>query len=334
MCVIMIAESEEGRPNGDQIKAMFEANSEGAGVAWQAEGRVHWEKGLKLERAIELALTVPAPFVAHFRISTCGGSGPLVTHPFIVDKQSPLVIKGSAKAHLLFHNGHWGQWKDKIFDTAVKHKIPLPTGTWTDSRAMAWMAAVYGLGILEFIDEKAAVIGPTGEVETFGSGWKYMPDGFWVSNTGWEYRAKKAQGSTPKSDTGWCKTGQAQGDDPVDSEDHTRRTPSAIKSSTSGASFYHAEVPASLGPHVRKACPSTPVKGGDPLEAVPFGQVEMWWSRKMIPPGEEKLISKKRFKRLRKCFDKKVRAQTLKALKETNDARKALSRPVEGLILH
>ena len=63
----------------------------------------------------------------------------------------------------------------------------LPPEKWSDSRAMAWAAAHYGLGMLELIDEKACAFGPD-KIEVFNvSSWTHL-DGLWVSNRGWEGR--------------------------------------------------------------------------------------------------------------------------------------------------
>ena len=74
-----------------------------------------------------------------------------------------------------------------MLDASIRGNGKLPIGKWSDSRAMAWMAAHYGIGMLEFIDEKAVVFGPT-ELELFGTGtWGKASEGIWVSNKAWEH---------------------------------------------------------------------------------------------------------------------------------------------------
>ena len=187
MCVIASAESK--RLTEDMVEAMFDANDAGAGIAWRQDGVVKWEKGLKVEVIKAKCAEVPLPYIAHFRIPTCGGRLPHLCHPFPIDKNAGLELTGSTKGFVLFHNGHWGDWKRFSLDTAAKNGFKVPTGRWSDSRAMAWAAAHHGLGVLEFIDEKAITFGPQ-EIEIFGGQagqhWA-LANGVLVSNKAWDW---------------------------------------------------------------------------------------------------------------------------------------------------
>lgn len=182
MCVIAVAE--ETRPTEKMVEKMFNANKNGAGIAWREGDMVKWKKGLKLEEVQKLCAEVPLPFVVHFRIPSCGGDYDFLCHPFPIEKGVSLALKGSTKGFVLFHNGHWGPWKNNVMETVIKRGGTIPNGKWSDTRAMAFMAANYGLGILEMIDEKAVAFGPN-VVESFGTGWGKVND-VWVSNKGWE----------------------------------------------------------------------------------------------------------------------------------------------------
>lgn len=188
MCVIMVAD--KGRPTDDQVERAFTTNSDGAGVAWREKGEVRWEKGLQLEDAKEYCRDLPLPFIAHFRIATCGGKIPELTHPFPVHPDVSLDISGSMKGFLLFHNGHWTSWKTELLTDIKSRKLKVPPGKWSDSRAIAWMAAYYDLGILDIIAEKTAVIGPElKDLDIWGVGWSRVgPIGeeILVSNKLWE----------------------------------------------------------------------------------------------------------------------------------------------------
>lgn len=190
-----------------------------------------WKKGLTLDEVQELIARVPMPFIAHFRVPSCGGPSEFLTHPFPIQKDVPLDIEGSTKGSVLFHNGHWNSWKQTMLDASVRGSNKLPVGKWSDSRAMAWMAANYGIGMLEFIDEKCVVFGPK-ELELFGQhGWAKIRQegGIWVSNKGWEhervdgkwtrppyYGNPPARGTEPKTD------GKSTSGASDDKEDHTR----------------------------------------------------------------------------------------------------------------
>ena len=198
MCVICISDTK--RPTPVAIEKMYDANPAGAGIAWREDGFVRWEKGLELKQIQELVLKVPMPFIAHFRIPSCGGKSPDLCHPFPIHKEVSLALSGKTKDWVLFHNGHWGAWKTTALEAAIKKgQFKLPTGKWTDSRAMAWLANVYGQGILDLIDEKVAVLGPAeGQMEVWqGTGGWHKIDDVYVSNRGWEYRSVSTTSYNP-----------------------------------------------------------------------------------------------------------------------------------------
>lgn len=185
MCVIFIADKK--RPTEDMITKGYETNPSGAGIAWrETKDTVQWAKGLDLEEVQLLAAKVPMPFVVHFRIPTCGGDRPSLCHPFPVDVNSTLALEGTTKGFVLFHNGHWSKWRESMLETLIRKGVKMPSGKWSDSRAMAWTAAHYDINVLELIDEKSVVISPT-QIEIFGTGWTQANDCY-VSNTHWQYR--------------------------------------------------------------------------------------------------------------------------------------------------
>lgn len=188
MCVIAIAETK--RPTPEQVAAMYEANNDGCGFAYRYQDekdktRVRWEKGLMtLEQAQKFCAELPLPFVAHFRIQTVGGKKAQLCHPFPILKDVPLDLKGSTDGFVLFHNGHWGTWRNSCLEAVWKTGFKLPSGKWSDSRAMAWSAAHFGTAILEFIDEKSVAFSPE-KVDLTGKDWD-EEDGVWYSNKNWK----------------------------------------------------------------------------------------------------------------------------------------------------
>ena len=164
-------------------------NDKGAGIAWREtiDGvpKVKWKKGLDMKQIQELCAKVPTPYVAHFRIPSAGGPHWSLTHPFPVTVGAELAASG-VNDQVLFHNGTWPDWRKFSLETASRQPEKFPVGRWSDTRAMAWVAAVYGLGILELINEKTAVFGAT-DIHLFGDGWDEV-DGVLVSNTHWKHR--------------------------------------------------------------------------------------------------------------------------------------------------
>lgn len=168
MCVILVCDTD--RPSEAAVRAAYETNPAGAGIAWQdGKGKVKWKKGLKEAEILELVRTVPFPFVAHFRIPTCGGDLPGLTHPFSIEPSASTALEGETEGQVLFHNGHWGGWKNVSLETSVRGSLKLPEGRLSDSRMMAWCASIYGSSFLELIEEKIVTLGPTGEPEIYGS---------------------------------------------------------------------------------------------------------------------------------------------------------------------
>ena len=189
MCVIMVAT--KVRPTEEMVAKGFAANDAGAGIAWRERKKdgsleVVWKKGLEEAEVTDLVAKLPLPFTVHFRIPTVGGRVKELCHPFPITRDVSLSLSGRTDGFVMFHNGHWNSWKASSLENAQKFRVKVPTGKWSDSRAMAWAAHCYGIGILEFIDEKAIAFG-TKDIEVFGSGWTQVND-VWVSNTHWVNR--------------------------------------------------------------------------------------------------------------------------------------------------
>ena len=192
----------------DEINAMWEANPQGGGVAWREQRRdadadivdehgqpqmvVKWRKGLSLVEMQEQIANLPTPFVAHFRVASVGDGGvKWLTHPFPIQEGVPLTLEGTAEHSVLFHNGHWGRWEAQSREwlglAGGRIRVPHGGGKWSDSRAMAFWAFHFGLGIFEGdpwgIREKVVVYSPE-DIQIFGDGWKRYKD-YIISNDFW-----------------------------------------------------------------------------------------------------------------------------------------------------
>lgn len=202
MCVIAIVENDDQRPSEDEIHQMWAANPYGGGIAWRQNNEVYWKKGLEEDTMVEENKKLPTPYILHFRIPSVGGDKPALCHPFPITKYATPDMEGHGKHSVLFHNGTWSTWdgQSKLWVGAAAGKIKVPPGPWSDSRAMAFWAYHFGLGILDSgakepwgINERIAVLSPTGEIQVFGDGWEEV-NGFIVSNTGWTFRSSKKKG--------------------------------------------------------------------------------------------------------------------------------------------
>ena len=163
MCVIAYADVI--RPTDDQIRNMWDANKYGGGVAWRVnvdgEARVRWKKGLDMEEMLEMNRVLPMPYVLHFRIPSNGTTaGPLGCHPFQIDVEATVDFEGETTGYVLFHNGFWTGWQDKLQNIAIHGFVKLPDGPWTDSRGLAWASYHLGFGLLELSNEKLIAFSP------------------------------------------------------------------------------------------------------------------------------------------------------------------------------
>lgn len=190
MCVIMIAETK--RPSELMLRAGMDQNDQGNGIAWREDKQVKWAKGLSDDELVDLAFAVPLPFICHFRIATVGGKLKELCHPFPIDNSPSVALTGATKGSMLFHNGHWSEWRRTICDATLQAKLKIPPGEWSDSRAMAYAVSIYGHNFANLLDDERVVIfGPSGDdLEVFGSGWEEGEDGVFCSNLGFKHRMK------------------------------------------------------------------------------------------------------------------------------------------------
>lgn len=284
MCVIAVCDSE--RPTGEQVSKMYEANDHGAGIAWIVGDTVHWKKGMKLDEIQKRVAETALPFVIHFRIPSCGGDIPQLCHPFPVDKNTNLDLEGKTKGAVLFHNGHWNAWKTTMLDAAVRVGAKIPVGKWSDSRSMAWMAAHFGVGMLEFIGEKAVVFSAN-DCEIFGDyGWAKISEGIWVSNKTWDVTTHMYRGNRRE---------EKKAD--ADKEDHTRlQRLKEVKEATVQDGPKKAQADGTL---IRSGSSTHPTSGGiSPKQGSPFG-----FYMKALRDWQMGKLSKKAFKRKRKQYE-------------------------------
>jgi hypothetical protein len=274
VCVILI--SSKGRPTDEVVEACFKQNSEGAGAAWReldANGvpQVRWIKGIsEIKDMQELVRELPIPFITHYRISTVGGGSRLLCHPFIIEPDSPLNLEGTTKEGCLFHNGTWNAWRHQMLESVFKANLRVPTGRWSDSRAMSFLAAHHGLGVLELLDEKIAALTPT-QLQVFGTGWHVVEGVGHASNNHWMSRVTKGR---PYA------VGMAPRESESDPEEDTTLPLITVVSRNGKPTMAEA---------LNRA-------GGGPAEMVPFDKKSMTYETACELFGQQKM-SKSQFKR-------------------------------------
>lgn len=227
MCVIMLASAV--RPTEEMITRAWDHNKDGAGIAWREKDEVVWQKGvMKLDEIQELCLKTPLPYVAHFRVASVGGVKDTLTHPFQVSLEARLDLKGRTKGAVLFHNGHWSQWNDKLIDAIIHSNNQAPEGSdWSDSRAMAWMVKVYGAGFMELLTTQKGVLMTPKKFNVFtGNGWDKI-NNVWCSNdffwVGRRYSGTQNQSYSRLCSVGRCTNKPMPGRDICHSCDKQRK---------------------------------------------------------------------------------------------------------------
>jgi predicted glutamine amidotransferase len=108
MCVIVYSFVGK-KEKEDNIKRMFENNSDGIGFAYKENQSIIVRKGfMKLDEFLEFykEFKEGIEHTIHFRLSSAGSVSPIFTHPFTLDKiQIPPQTNYKATA-VLFHNGN------------------------------------------------------------------------------------------------------------------------------------------------------------------------------------------------------------------------------------
>jgi hypothetical protein len=152
MCIIAYAEKR--RLTHKEFSECFTHNRDGVGFAWFGEGMNHYVKGMTEEeeawKFYEEQVRV-LPHVAHFRIASTGEVVKELTHPFIVDKNSPIKMKYSGEKPLLFHNGTISGWQSLLLTHYMNMGKSIPDEPMSDTRVAAMIAAVTGRESLRFM---------------------------------------------------------------------------------------------------------------------------------------------------------------------------------------
>lgn len=141
MCVIVYCPQGE-RPAFDELLTMSNANPHGIGVAWRTSDRVHYVKGISLNRLVGY-LDKPGELIIHFRYASVGGVSPELCHPFPVRVDAPLHLRGKTSA-VIFTNGTWQNWS--AINETISRRLNLPPlqGEVSDTRVIARLVKATG----------------------------------------------------------------------------------------------------------------------------------------------------------------------------------------------
>lgn len=110
MCVICFSPKGVDAPTEEKIKAMFYANPDGAGYAYEEGNTVKYKKGfMNLEDLLEelkpLEQWKNKNLALHFRIGTAGENDEHTCHPFPITTNYGEMRQTEGEGPVLFHNG-------------------------------------------------------------------------------------------------------------------------------------------------------------------------------------------------------------------------------------
>lgn len=182
MCIIIVSAN---KPELSVLEAAERQNRDGGGIAWRENGKVRFMKGLTAKQIFEITQTKEPPFISHFRIGTIGPKTNEFTHPFPIG--GGLELEGETDG-VLFHNGHWRDWDDKLFMSLNQYGKHFPEGEWSDSRAMAYLSKLWGVNWLQLISANQKIAVLTSDSHQFFGEWEKHDENTWVSHklyTGW-----------------------------------------------------------------------------------------------------------------------------------------------------
>jgi hypothetical protein len=178
-------------PSLEILKKGVGSNRDGIGLAWKAEGEIHFKKGIdfgELVQRLKVVARHKMPYIVHFRIATSGAKIPAMCHPFpIVFKTNNLFkLEGRAKA-VLAHNGTWGRWREAIGDAELADQIE--KNNWSDSAVMAWLLSqgkTVKLSKLGY-GHRVAVLSAKRGLDLYGNFSTDPKTGIHYSNRSWDW---------------------------------------------------------------------------------------------------------------------------------------------------
>lgn len=184
MCVLTIAV--EKKPSLEMLRKMSNLNCDGFGIAWFFKGSAHFKKGITdVNLMYDFTQRLSLPYVLHARLASHGGKDNLLTHPFIVGENSPLVTEGEGEK-LLFHNGTFADWRVCLKASGIYYDEKEPM---SDTRALSMIIRNGNERFLHSIGGKFVLVDASKEKFFMYGGLDWdEEEGMWFSNKYWKYR--------------------------------------------------------------------------------------------------------------------------------------------------
>lgn len=191
MCVAIYKPANIAAPSIDVLKQCWDANPDGAGLAWRSDDKypIHIEKGFMSWKEFESYWKSAAigkydgDLFIHFRITTHGGTSDGNTHPFPISNNDKVLKSLSLSCnHVMMHNGMLPVTPDNksISDTMMLSKLIARGGFEKNTpQLMDLLEELIGTNKIAMMDSD--------DVYLIGD-WKLI-DGVYYSNTYWQYKS-------------------------------------------------------------------------------------------------------------------------------------------------
>jgi predicted glutamine amidotransferase len=192
MCIIAVKPKGVAVPTKEILKNMFDANPDGAGVAYNLNGKLYIVKGLmNFEDFYKVCQRISSGSSAiyHTRIQTSGGICKELTHPFLLDddiqNQRKLFFK-TTNGEAVAHNGVFSEFGQKELNSDTTQFIStylFPLKKLKD----ASVGSILDDDIEEIINKlcgfsnKVAIIDQDGNLKRYGGSW-ILDNGIYYSN--------------------------------------------------------------------------------------------------------------------------------------------------------
>lgn len=196
MCIIAVKPKGVNPPSKEILQNMFEANPDGAGIAYNIKGKLYIIKGLMtFEEFFNKCKEIPkeSGAIYHTRIETSGGVCKELTHPFFLNKNileqrktNVCINKGEAVAH----NGVFNEFTHKKLNSDTTQFIsnylsPLKELKDTISKSILDDDLDVIINKLCGYSNKLALLNQSGNIKRYGDGW-ILDNGIYYSNFTYE----------------------------------------------------------------------------------------------------------------------------------------------------
>jgi len=174
------------------VDKVWEANPDGAGLAWRVDEGVQYRKGLmdlrEFRKAFNEVAKLSKEFVVHFRLGTSGPRSPILTHPFVVSPRLVRKLEGVAKL-VVFHNGVVAEWE--AFDVLYRALFLDNAKALSDTEAIARILSKLDFGArVEFLKHLGGKWLVYGKKSLLRIGKWEEVDGNLLSNKNWQTKVK------------------------------------------------------------------------------------------------------------------------------------------------